>query len=131
MHNVLIPALGESITEGVISKWLVADGASVAENTPIFELETDKITSEGTAEAAGVITLTAAAGDEVKIGQTVATIDSAATAAAPTPAPETPKSAAKESTASPAVRPSRAAPSAVLYEMMWRSGSPSQAPRMV
>jgi len=36
MHNVVIPALGESITEGVISKWLVADGAGVAENTPIF-----------------------------------------------------------------------------------------------
>ncbi len=96
--------MGESIASGILAKWHVKNGDLVKKDQPLFELETDKITSEGTAEAAGVITLTAAAGDEVKIGQTVATIDSAATAAAPTPAPENPKSAAKESTASPAVR---------------------------
>ncbi len=101
---VKIPPMGESIASGILAKWHVKNGDLVKKDQPLFELETDKITSEGTAEAAGVITLTAAAGDEVKIGQTVATIDSAATAAAPTPAPENPKSAAKESTASPAVR---------------------------
>jgi 2-oxoglutarate dehydrogenase E2 component (dihydrolipoamide succinyltransferase) len=101
---VKIPPMGESIASGILAKWHVKNGDQVKKDQPLFELETDKITSEGTAEAAGVITLTAAAGDEVKIGQTVATIDSAATAAAPTPAPENPKSAAKESTASPAVR---------------------------
>jgi 2-oxoglutarate dehydrogenase E2 component (dihydrolipoamide succinyltransferase) len=102
--SVKIPPMGESIASGILAKWHVKNGDLVKKDQPLFELETDKITSEGTAEAAGVITLTAAAGDEVKIGQTVATIDSAATASAPTPAPENPKSAAKESTASPAVR---------------------------
>jgi 2-oxoglutarate dehydrogenase E2 component (dihydrolipoamide succinyltransferase) len=67
--------MGESITSGVLAKWHVADGALVNKDQPLFELETDKITSEGTAEAAGKITFSVAAGTEVKIGQVVATID--------------------------------------------------------
>jgi 2-oxoglutarate dehydrogenase E2 component (dihydrolipoamide succinyltransferase) len=74
MHNVLIPALGESITEGVISKWLVADGASVGENTPIFELETDKITTEVQAGVSGVLHRMVAEGATIKIGATAAQI---------------------------------------------------------
>ena len=78
--------MGESITSGILAKWHVADGAIVKKDQPLFELETDKITSEGTAEAAGRISYKAAAGDEVKIGQVVATIDSESNAAAPAPA---------------------------------------------
>ncbi|MDI1248484.1 MAG: 2-oxoglutarate dehydrogenase complex dihydrolipoyllysine-residue succinyltransferase [Lacunisphaera sp.] len=73
--EVKIPPMGESITSGVLAKWHVADGALVKKDQPLFELETDKITSEGTAEAAGKITFSVAAGTEVKIGQIVATID--------------------------------------------------------
>ena len=51
--EVKIPPMGESITSGVLAKWHVADGALVKKDQPLFELETDKITSEGTAEAAG------------------------------------------------------------------------------
>ena len=98
--------MGESISSGVLAKWHVADGAVVAKDQPIFELETDKITSEGVAESAGVISFKVAAGSEVKIGQTVAVIDTAASAApAPAPAPKTEaKSAAKDAPVSPAVR---------------------------
>jgi len=49
--EVKIPPMGESITSGVLSKWHVTDGAIVKKDQPLFELETDKITSEGTAEA--------------------------------------------------------------------------------
>lgn len=105
--EVKIPPMGESITSGVLSKWHVADGAVVKKDQPLFELETDKITSEGTAEAAGKITFKVQAGTDVKIGQVVATIDESAAgaaaapaAAAPTAAPETAKSAEQ----SPAVR---------------------------
>jgi 2-oxoglutarate dehydrogenase E2 component (dihydrolipoamide succinyltransferase) len=70
--------MGESIASGILAKWHVKDGDVVKKDQPLFELETDKITSEGTAESAGKITFKAAAGDEVKIGQVVATIDSAA-----------------------------------------------------
>ncbi|HXC02851.1 MAG TPA: 2-oxoglutarate dehydrogenase complex dihydrolipoyllysine-residue succinyltransferase [Opitutaceae bacterium] len=78
--EVKIPPMGESITSGILAKWHVKDGDIVKKDQPLFELETDKITSESTAEAAGKITLQAAAGDEVKIGQVVAMIDPAAVA---------------------------------------------------
>ncbi len=88
MHNVLIPALGESITEGVISKWLVADGASVGDSTPILELETDKITTEIQAGATGVLRRKAAEGATIKIGAVAAVIEpGAAPAAAPAATP--------------------------------------------
>ena len=72
--EVKVPPMGESISSGILAKWHVSDGDVVKKDQPLFELETDKITSEGTAEAAGKISLKVAAGDEVKIGQVVATI---------------------------------------------------------
>ncbi len=103
--EVKIPPMGESITSGVLAKWHVNDGDMVKKDQPLFELETDKITSEGTAEAAGRITFKVTAGTEVKIGQVVASIDEVATAAAAAPAApvDTPK-AKPENTESPAVR---------------------------
>ncbi|MEN9812922.1 MAG: hypothetical protein RL479_1608, partial [Verrucomicrobiota bacterium] len=102
---VKIPPMGESITSGVLAKWHVAEGATVRRDQPLFELETDKITSEATAEAAGVIRLAVKAGDEVRIGQVVATIEVGATAAAPAPAPApAPAAAAAPAPVSPAVR---------------------------
>ena len=73
--DVKIPPMGESITSGVLAKWHVKDGDIVKKEQPLFELETDKITSEATAESAGKISLKVAAGAEFKIGQSVATID--------------------------------------------------------
>ena len=104
--EVKIPPMGESISSGILAKWHVKDGDTVKKDQPLFELETDKITSEGTAESAGRISLKVAAGIEVKIGELVATIDSEASAgaAAPAASPTAPTAAAKESTSSPAVR---------------------------
>jgi len=92
--EVKIPPMGESISSGVLAKWHVNDGDTVKKDQPLFELETDKITSEGTAEAAGKISLAVAAGAEVKIGQVVATIDPAAGSQTPaaSPAPAAPAS---------------------------------------
>jgi len=108
--EVKIPPMGESITSGVLAKWHVKDGDLVKKDQPLFELETDKITSEGTAEVAGRITLQVAVGTEVKIGQIVAVIDetAAATATAGTPATPPPSGSeaapAKSAEQSPAVR---------------------------
>jgi 2-oxoglutarate dehydrogenase E2 component (dihydrolipoamide succinyltransferase) len=107
--EVKIPPMGESINSGVLAKWHVKDGAMVKKDQPLFELETDKITAEGNAESAGKITLKAAEGAEVKIGEVVATIDASATAAdaAATASPpiENRKSKIENATAaSPAVR---------------------------
>ncbi len=103
--DVKIPPMGESISSGILAKWHVKSGDSVKPEQPLFELETDKITSEGSAEAAGVITLTVEAGTEVKIGQVVATIETGA--AAPAAALSTAPAPAKPAEApiqSPAVR---------------------------
>jgi len=105
--EVKIPPMGESITSGVLSKWHVADGAVVKKDQPLFELETDKITSEGTAEVAGKITFKVVAGTEVKIGQIVASIDESAAGAVDVPAATAPTAApaaAKSDEQSPAVR---------------------------
>ncbi len=85
--EVKIPPMGESINSGVLAKWHIQDGDVVKKDQPLFELETDKITSEGTAESAGKISLKVAAGDEVKIGQVVATIDPSVAAATAEPKP--------------------------------------------
>ena len=107
--EVKIPPMGESISSGILAKWHVKDGDVVKKDQPLFELETDKITSEGTAESAGKITLKATAGDEVKIGQIVASIDSdvgsaPAVGGVPSPRETSAPSAAKETSVSPAVR---------------------------
>jgi 2-oxoglutarate dehydrogenase E2 component (dihydrolipoamide succinyltransferase) len=104
--EVKIPPMGESISSGILAKWHVKDGDTVKKDQPLFELETDKITSEGTAESAGRISLKVAAGTEVKIGELVATINSEASAgaAAPTASPTAPAATTKESSSSPAVR---------------------------
>jgi len=78
--EVKVPSLGESITSGVIASWNAKDGDYVEKNQVIYELETDKITSEGVAEASGVIRHKAAEGDEVEIGQVIAEIDEEAEA---------------------------------------------------
>ena len=76
--EVKIPALGESISSGVLSSWKVAEGSYVEIDQPIYELETDKITQEGLAEAAGIISFLAKEGEEVEIGATIAQIDDSA-----------------------------------------------------
>jgi len=91
--EVIIPAMGESISSGILAAWHVKDGDYVEKDQAIYELETDKITSEANAEVAGIISLKVAADDEVDIGQVVATIDESAapagstTSAAPVAAP--------------------------------------------
>ena len=86
--EVIIPALGESITSGILSSWKVEEGSYVELDQPIYELETDKITQEGLADASGTIKFLAQEGDEVEIGATIATIDeSADSASGTTPVP--------------------------------------------
>jgi len=105
--------MGESISSGILAKWHVRDGDRVEKDQPLFELETDKITSESAAEAAGVIALRVAEGTEVRIGQVVALIEAgppgAAAPAAPPRAPGAPEAAPAAGAApapilSPAVR---------------------------
>jgi 2-oxoglutarate dehydrogenase E2 component (dihydrolipoamide succinyltransferase) len=73
--EVKIPAVGESITNGVISTWHKKSGEFVNEGETLFTLETDKVSTEIVAEKAGVLETKVPEGQEVKIGEVVATID--------------------------------------------------------
>jgi 2-oxoglutarate dehydrogenase E2 component (dihydrolipoamide succinyltransferase) len=95
--RVKVPSVGESITEGILARWLKPDGSMVNAGEPLFELETDKASQEVRAEAAGRLKISAQEGSTVSIGAEVAVLDSTATAAAESaPAaalPATPKPA--------------------------------------
>lgn len=96
--EVKIPPLGESITTGIIATWHVQDGDFVKEGQPLFDLETDKITQEATAETGGTIQIQAEEGDEVEIGAVVALIDDSAREPSEGAADSRPQEPAPEST---------------------------------
>jgi 2-oxoglutarate dehydrogenase E2 component (dihydrolipoamide succinyltransferase) len=84
--EVKIPAVGESITSGVVSVWHKKSGDFVNAGDALFTLETDKVSTEIAAETAGVLDTLVPEGKEVKIGEVVATIDDSKKASAPAPA---------------------------------------------
>ena len=85
--DVQVPALGESITEGTLAQWLKQPGDKVAADEPIASLETDKVTVEVPAPAAGVLTeQLVKEGDTVAVGALIARIGEAGEAAASVPA---------------------------------------------
>src|SRR5438270_4310532 len=73
--EVKIPAVGESITSGIVSVWHKKSGDFVNPGDALFTLETDKVSTEIAAETSGVLDTIANEGQEVKIGEVVATID--------------------------------------------------------
>ena len=87
MLEVKVPTVGESITSGLLGIWSKPDGSYVNAGDPLFEIETDKVTSEVVAESAGLLKHLVKQGDTVQIGQVVANIDEKAKAPAATAAP--------------------------------------------
>ncbi|MDQ6655357.1 MAG: 2-oxoglutarate dehydrogenase complex dihydrolipoyllysine-residue succinyltransferase [Verrucomicrobiota bacterium] len=83
--EVKIPAVGESISSGIVSVWHKKSGEQVEAGDPLFTLETDKVSTEIVAEQSGVLKTLAEEGQEVKIGEVVATIDDSAAAASSSP----------------------------------------------
>ena len=101
--DVPMPQMGESITEGTITKWLKNIGDTVARDEPIFEISTDKVDAEIPSPVAGTLSaIKVKEGETVQVGTVVAVIGGAASAAKPAAAP---------ATATPAA-PSAAAPAA-------------------
>ncbi len=98
---ITVPSVGESISEGIVSKWLKANGSSVKEGEPLLELETDKATNIIPSPGSGVLKISAAEGDTVAIGATIGTIDPSGTptAAAPVSRANGPSASASASTA--------------------------------
>jgi 2-oxoglutarate dehydrogenase E2 component (dihydrolipoamide succinyltransferase) len=76
--EIKVPSVGESISEGVLSKWYKKTGDTVKVNEPLFEVETEKATTEVVASHAGVLTTLIAEGEKVLIGAVVGNINIAA-----------------------------------------------------
>lgn len=116
---ITLPALGESVTEGTITRWLKAVGDTVAADEPLVEISTDKVDTEIPSPAAGVLLSIAAPEDAViAVGAELGRIGSAAAAtaplappaSAPTPAAPAPASVTPPAPTSPTPAPAPAAP---------------------
>jgi 2-oxoglutarate dehydrogenase E2 component (dihydrolipoamide succinyltransferase) len=110
--EIKVPAVGESITSGVLSAWHKQNGEMVQDGEPLYALETDKISTDVPAVGSGRLQIQVEAGREVQIGQVIATLDETTKAQPPAAEQETttqkppPKDAEAETgtTLPPAVR---------------------------
>lgn len=103
--EIIVPTLGESVTEATVAKWFKAEGDAVAVDEPILELETDKVTLEVNASTAGTLSeIAAKEGDNVEVGALLGMIGEggAAPAEKAEPAAEAPAPAEQPAEAAPA-----------------------------
>ncbi|MBF8192670.1 2-oxoglutarate dehydrogenase, E2 component, dihydrolipoamide succinyltransferase [Nonomuraea sp. K274] len=105
--SVQMPQLGESVTEGTVTRWLKKEGERVEADEPLLEVSTDKVDTEIPSPSAGVLTKIVVAEDEtVEVGAELAVIDESARAGAPAPAPApAPEAAAPAPTPQPEPEP--------------------------
>lgn len=124
-----VPSPGESISEVEIAQWLVSDGDYVEKDQAIAEVDSDKATLELPAEESGIITLKAADGDVVKVGQVVCLIDtSAARPAGAPPKVEEKKEEVKAAPVAEKAAPAAAVPSPdPVKKDSYAAGTPSVA----
>ncbi|MDX3327350.1 2-oxoglutarate dehydrogenase, E2 component, dihydrolipoamide succinyltransferase [Streptomyces sp. ME02-6979-3A] len=111
--DVTLPALGESVTEGTVTRWLKEVGEEVAEDEPLLEVSTDKVDTEIPAPVAGVLLEIVVGEDETaEVGAKLAVIGAPGAAPAAAPAQAAPAPAAAPAEAAPAPAPAPAAPAA-------------------
>ncbi|HTQ84522.1 MAG TPA: 2-oxoglutarate dehydrogenase complex dihydrolipoyllysine-residue succinyltransferase [Pseudolabrys sp.] len=109
MTDIRVPALGESVTEATVGKWFKQPGDAVAVDEPLVELETDKVTLEVPAPAAGVLADVAVKnGDTVAVGALLGQIKDGAAAAAKPAAAAAPAKSAEAPKPAPAARAAEA-----------------------
>jgi pyruvate dehydrogenase E2 component (dihydrolipoamide acetyltransferase) len=113
--EVKVPRLGQGMETGTVVRWLKAEGEQVAKGEPLYELDTDKVTQEVEAEAAGTLLKIVVAEGEQADGTTIAFIGEAGedvpdTSAAPEPKAEAPKEEPKAEEPKPAPTAAEAAP---------------------
>src|SRR3954469_12168890 len=106
--SVQMPALGESVTEGTVTRWLKQEGDTVEQDEPLLEVSTDKVDTEIPSPAAGVLTkIVAQEDDTVEVGGELAVIGDAGEASAP--AAEEPPAEQEKPAEEPAAQPEPAA----------------------
>lgn len=108
MADVTLPSLGESVTEGIITRWMKNVGDVVSRDEPLFEISTDKVDSEMPSPAAGILLkILANEGDTVNVGAVVAVIGET-DGVVPAPATAEPSPSTTTTAATPAPVPSAA-----------------------
>jgi 2-oxoglutarate dehydrogenase E2 component (dihydrolipoamide succinyltransferase) len=126
MAEIVMPQLGESVTEGTITRWFKQVGESIAEDEPLFEVSTDKVDTEVPAPAAGVLTeIRVPEGDTVDVGTVLAVVGDGDAAAAPAPAEAEGPAAEPEPAPEPAAAPAPEAPPAAPAD---QAPAPAPAP---
>src|SRR5687767_15955870 len=101
--SVTMPALGESVTEGTVTRWLKQEGDQVEVDEPLLEVSTDKVDTEIPSPAAGVLSKILVAEDEtVEVGAQLAVIGGGGGGGAAAPAAPTQEAAPTEPAAAPA-----------------------------
>ncbi|MER6050917.1 biotin/lipoyl-containing protein, partial [Streptomyces sp. NPDC001793] len=111
--SVTLPALGESVTEGTVTRWLKAEGERIEADEPLLEVSTDKVDTEIPAPASGILASIKVAEDEtVEVGAELAIIDDGSGAPAAAPAPAAAEAPAPAAQPEPAPAPVAEAPAA-------------------
>ncbi|KXK06540.1 MAG: 2-oxoglutarate dehydrogenase, E2 component, dihydrolipoamide succinyltransferase [Acidobacteria bacterium OLB17] len=125
--DVVMPQMGESITEGTVSKWLKAVGDTVEKDEALLEISTDKVDAEVPSPAGGkVLSINVKEGETVEVGSVLATVGSSAGAAASQPAATAePAPAAPIEPAAPVAASAPAAPVAVAAAAAPKGGNGS------
>ena len=117
--SVLMPQLGESVTEGTVTRWLKKEGEQVTADEPLLEVSTDKVDTEIPSPASGILRGIVVDEDEtVPVGAQLAVIEDGAAAPAPAQAPAAPQAAPPAPAPAPAYEPPAA----------YASSAPSYAP---
>jgi 2-oxoglutarate dehydrogenase E2 component (dihydrolipoamide succinyltransferase) len=109
MAEITLPQLGETVTEGTITRWFKKVGDTIAADEPLFEVSTDKVDTEVPSPIAGVLTeIRVAEGETVAVGTVIAVVGGAGAAPAPTPAPVAAPAPTPAPVAAPAPAPTPA-----------------------
>jgi len=120
--EIKVPGLGESVTSATVARWMKLEGDAVAADEPLVELETDKVTVEVNAPAAGVLTSIAVPeGSEVEVGALLAMLEAGATAVASS------KATAPSQAAAAAPAPSPKPGAAALRQQPTETSAPAAA----
>lgn len=123
--EIKIPAVGESITSGLLSTWHKQDGENVARGDILLTLETDKVSTELTAEGDGVLRIQVQAGEEVKIGAIVGSIEEGAAGAPSAAKPEEKPVAPLSSPPAQTPAPAHTMPPAAVVPATTKAASPA------
>ena len=126
--SVQMPALGESVTEGTVTRWLKQEGDTVELDEPLVEVSTDKVDTEIPSPAAGVLTkIIAQEDDTVEVGGELAVIGDASEGGAEVPAaPEAPTQAPSQPSSQPEPEPEAPAPAQQEPESEPEPAAPAQ-----